>query len=119
MPRWLKYSLLILAFLLLVSIPLAMPFETGSIEGIITDDQGPVAGACVQARNVMTDAVFHVESDAMGYYKLEDLRAGRYSLWVQAAGHDSVWILQIPVERDQSVRQDLYLARSQRDTTGL
>ncbi len=112
MPRWLKYALLLLAFLLLASIPLAMQFETGSIEGTITDDYGPLAMASAECRNVMTGAVSHVESDANGYYRLSDLWAGTYSLWVQAAGRDSQEIFRVPVERGQTIRRDIHLARS-------
>ena len=119
MPRWVKFVLLGLILLLIGSIPLAMQRETGSIQGMITNDRGPVAKASLEARNVMTGAVTRAESDAAGTYKLENLRAGRYSLWVRAAGHDSIWIREVIVERGQATHQDLHLTRTHATTTGL
>jgi hypothetical protein len=119
MPRWLKFVLLMLALLFLASLPLARQFETGSMEGVITNAQGPVAQAAVEARNVMSGAVFQVESDAEGRYKLEYLRPGRYSLWVRAPGHDSLWIPQIFVERGEVARKDVRLEKTRSGPTGL
>jgi hypothetical protein len=118
MPRWLKVVLFVL-LLLIASIPLAMQFETGSIEGSITDDLGPVANASVDARNVMTGAVGRAQSDAGGAYVVDNLRAGRYSLWIQAPGHDPIWLHGVIVERNQAARQDVHLTRTQTVTPGL
>jgi hypothetical protein len=110
MPRWLKFGLLIMLFLLLASIPLARQFDTGSIEGFITNDRGPVANASVEARNVMSGAIFRVESDMDGHYSLGNLRPGRYTLLVKASEYDSLWIPEIAVEPGQLVRKDMLLA---------
>jgi len=118
MRRVFKWGLLMFILLLLASIPLAMQLETGSIEGVITNDRGPVARASIEARNMMTDAIFHAESDPVGHYKLEELRPGRYSLWVGAPGHDSAWIRQVIVERGQTTRGDIYVGRTETDATG-
>jgi len=109
MPRWLKIAVLALAFLLLASIPLAQQFGTGSIEGTITDIKGPLANASVEARNLLTGAVLDVPSDAGGQYILQHLQPGPYSLWIEARGHDSLWISRVVVEAHQTTRQDAYL----------
>jgi hypothetical protein len=88
------------------------------IQGIIMNDRGPVAGASLEARNVMSGAISRAESNAAGAYKVENLRAGRYSMWVQAAGHDSAWIREVIVERGRTTRHDIRLARIH-PTTGL
>lgn len=119
MPRWLKYVLLFLTLMLIASVPLAMQLESGSIEGVITDNHAPLAHASVEARNVMTGAVHRVESDDWGNYKVEGLRSGRYSLWVQAPGHESVWIREVIVERGQATRKDVDLASAHPATTGV
>lgn len=111
MPRWLKFVLFALLLLLLTSIPLAKQFETGSIEGLITDDRGPISDASVEARNMMSGAVFRVRSGADGAYEFEDLKAGRYSIWVNARGCDSAWIPGVVVERGQTTRRDIQLSR--------
>jgi hypothetical protein len=118
MTRAPKFSLLAVLLLPVASIPLAMQLDTGSIDGVIMDEAGPVANAAVEARNVLSGAVISTESDAFGYYKVENLRSGRYSLWVQA-GHDSLWIPPIPVEPGEAVHQDLRLERSHRGASGL
>jgi Carboxypeptidase regulatory-like domain len=116
MPRWLKYALLILLLLLLASVPLAKQFEMGAIEGFVSDDRGPIAMASIQARNVMTGTTVLAQSGASGYFRVGNLWSGRYSLWIQSAGHDSVLIPHISVERGQTVRENIQLARS---TTGV
>jgi Carboxypeptidase regulatory-like domain len=118
MTRAPKFSLMALLLLPVASTPLATQLDTGSIDGVIMDEAGPVANATVEARNVVSGAVFPTESDALGYYKVENLRSGRYSLWVQA-GRDSLWIPPIPVEPGEAVHQDLHLTRSHRGASGL
>jgi hypothetical protein len=119
MPVWIKYVLFTLILLLIASAPLAMQFETGSIQGVITNDLGPVARAFVEAHNVTTGANAHAQSDAHGAYKLDDLQAGRYSLWVQAAGHDSIWLPVVIVERGRVTHLDFHMIRSPGIPTGL
>jgi hypothetical protein len=108
-----KFALLIAFLLLLVSIPLAMQRDTGGIEGLITNQHGPLAKASVEARNVMSGVVFRAESDAAGHYKLASLPPGRYSLWVRAPLHDSEWIREVVVERGRITRHDVHLGISQ------
>jgi hypothetical protein len=115
MPRWVKFAILVIFLLLIASIPLAMQLESGSIEGLITNEKGPVPGASVEARNVMSGAVWRTTSGAGGYYKLEEVRAGRYSLWVRAENHSAAWLQRIAVERGQRTHADVYLARSTTD----
>ena len=76
MSRTLKYVLLIAAVLLLATIPLAMQRGGGTINGLITDEHGPVAKASLEARNVMSGTVFRVQSDATGHYQMESVPQG-------------------------------------------
>lgn len=112
MPKLIKYGLLLLLLLLIVSVPLAMQFEAGAIEGTVTNDKGPVAAASIEVRNVISGAAFHAESDSNGYYRIGHLKAGRYSLRVEAPGHDSTWIPDLIVERNQTTHADLHLIMS-------
>ncbi len=115
MSRTVKYALLIAAVLLLASIPLAMQRDTGEINGVITDERGPVAKASLEVRNVMSGMVLHATSDAAGHYRLESVPQGRYSFWVQAPAHDSVWIREVVVEQGRTTRRDIRLAKSPSD----
>jgi hypothetical protein len=112
MSSTLKYALLIALVLLLATIPLAMQRETGGIDGVITDEHGPIAKASVEARNVMSGAVFRAQSVATGQYRIESLPQGRYSLWVKAPEHDSEWIREVVVENGQTSRHDIRLGIS-------
>lgn len=98
--------------LLLATIPLAMQRDTGRIDGVITDARGPIAKAAVEARNVMSGAVFRAQSDATRHYKLESLPSGRYSLWVKALEHDPQWIREVVVEPAQTSHRDIRLGIS-------
>jgi hypothetical protein len=104
---------------LLASIPLAKQFDTGSIQGVITDQLGPVAQASVEARNVVTGDILNATSDRVGFYRLENLHPGKYSLWVQAKSHDSLWIQQIAVDHGETVQHDIFLLATPRETFGL
>ncbi len=115
MSTTLKYALLIALVLLLASIPLAMQRDTGGLDGVITDEHGPVVKASVEARNTMSGDVFRVQSDAAGHYKVSSLPQGRYSLWVKAPEHDSEWIREVIVEKNRTTHRDIHLGRSQSD----
>jgi hypothetical protein len=119
MRRWLKFAIPILMLVLVASFPLSRQLDTGSLEGLITDDRGPLAKASVELRNVMTGDVFRVESEADGQYRIDDLRPGRYSLWVKAAEHDSIWIQQIIVQRGEITRKNVRLSRSRTGNAGI
>jgi hypothetical protein len=117
MPHWLKWFILAIILLGLCSIPLAMQLADGSIQGVVTDAHGPLPGALIEARNIMSGAAEQTTSDVTGRYKLEDLRAGRYSLWIRAENHDSAWIPKVVVDHGQTVRRDVRLATSRGRTT--
>jgi len=112
MSSTLKYALLIALVLLLASIPLAMQRDTGRLDGVITDEHGPIAKASVEARNVMSGDVFRIQSDAAGHYKVS-VPQGRYSLWVKASEHDSEWVRELIVEQGRTTHRDIRLAKSQ------
>jgi hypothetical protein len=105
----LKYAMLTVTFLLAAG-PLALQYQTGSIEGTVTrPDTSPIAGACVEARNLMTGAFLRVKTDAAGHFDIRELRAGRYSLWVEADSHSSLWVVRVVVSHGQATRQDIQL----------
>ena len=122
MARLLKYTLMLGAFALLAAIPLAKQFSPleGSIDGSVTDDHGPILNASIEVRHLVGGAVIVVDSGAGGEYSVNNLRPGMYSLWVEAHGHDSLWVPQIVVEAGQTTRRDIHLERLQnRPAAGL
>ncbi|MEP7366981.1 MAG: carboxypeptidase-like regulatory domain-containing protein [Acidobacteriota bacterium] len=109
MPRGWKYILLALSIMLLGSVPLAMQSDTGSIAGTVVDQRGPVENASVEARNAICGAQGGAVTDASGRFRIDGLRQGRYSMWVRAANHESVWLAQVIVTGVQTATRDVYL----------
>lgn len=117
MPRWMKFALFGLILLLLAAIPFARQLKSSSMEGVITDDHGSVQGAVVGADNAKNGITVRAVSNADGHYKLEHIRAGRYSLWVQGAmRHDAICGQTLVLERGQSVQKDFHLRETDQET---
>src|SRR5271165_4923898 len=103
--RRFRFFPLVCLLLLGISVPFAKQWRqssTGGIEGLIVDQIGmPIARASVQACNTMHGGCAGVLSDPSGYYRIEGLAAGRYSLWAEAKMHMSEWTPLIVVEEGQ------------------
>ena len=93
---------------LLLIAAFALPLEAGTLEGVVTNHKGPVENVTVEVRNIMTGAVVRATTDSNGFYRMENLRPGRYSLRANAQGHESIWIPRILVEHG-TTSQDLFL----------
>ena len=78
--------LYVVAFVIL-SLPAAAQSTTGTIQGTVRDNQEAVVpGATVTVRNVQTNAVRTVTTDAAGYYRFLNMPVGQYELTVELAG---------------------------------
>ena len=63
--------------------PLAAQSITGSIQGVVVDNQGLVVpAATVTARNVDTNVIRTIVTDAEGIYRFLNLPVGNYELTV-------------------------------------
>jgi hypothetical protein len=111
--RNLKRLLLSLLLLLGIAIPLGMtlrPTGTGTVEGFVVDERGaPIRGASIQAFDTMRGGCCSVASEPNGFYRIANLGAGRYSLWAEAKGHASKWILMVIVEEGKTTKTDIQL----------
>ena len=112
MLRLTNHALLVLILLLLASMPLAMQIATGTIEGKITDEFGPVPKIAVEARNMITGTVYRDQSNATGDYRIVSVHPGWYALWVIDRNKDSMWIREINVDQGRTVREDVHLVRA-------
>jgi len=110
-----KTIFLILLIVLLAAVPLAWQSQGGAIEGIVTDQWGPIAGATITARNVMHGDVFSAVTNSGGHYRFDSLRPGRYSLWVEAPEHESMWAPQVLVEHGQTSVRNVFISRRRID----
>lgn len=106
----LRFALLGLLVLLLAALPLAMQYQTGSLDGTVAGRWGPVANATVEVRNLITGKVLVVKTDLLGHYLVRELRPGRYSLWVETPYHESVWVRRVVIERNMTTHQDIQFA---------
>lgn len=69
------------------AIPLAAQSTTGTIQGVVQDNQGGVVpGATVTARNVDTNVSRSVATDAEGVYRLLEMPLGNYEVTVELTG---------------------------------
>lgn len=109
MPHWLKVLLVVILFLLAGVIPLAMHLASGTIEGVVSDEFGPVAHAEVEAQHSTSAEVARTTSDANGHFRLDGLRRGWYSLWVKAPSGNSVRIPRVFVEDGAVSQKDVRL----------
>ena len=81
--HWLR-----LALLALCAIPIALAQQsTGTIAGIVTDQQGAVIpGAQVEVLNTQTNALFSTSSNENGLYVAPGLTVGEYEISVESDG---------------------------------
>ena len=74
-PPWIAMCILLSAFAAFAQ------DDSGSITGVVTDQDGTVvSGAPIQAKNMKTGTLYKTVSSANGTYTLERLPAGSYEL---------------------------------------
>ncbi|HEY1307009.1 MAG TPA: carboxypeptidase-like regulatory domain-containing protein [Vicinamibacterales bacterium] len=79
--------LALLGLVLLVSTSVAAQATTGSIEGVVTDNQElPVPGATVAVRNVETNVSRSQVTGSTGSYRFLNMPVGNYELTVELTG---------------------------------
>jgi len=98
----------IVATLVLGAASAGVPSEPGAIEGSISNDNGPVTGAVVEARD-QRGITMRATSDYGGHYELKNLRPSSYSLRVEAPSRNSVWVPRIAVESGQTIQRNFHI----------
>ncbi|MCF8241034.1 MAG: TonB-dependent receptor [Melioribacteraceae bacterium] len=78
--------------------------QKGSIEGIITDDNGPIPGVNVFLMNTSIGGI----SGSEGFYKITNIPAGEYEIRYSAVGYKSIFITQ-KIFDNKTVRIDITL----------
>ena len=77
----------LLGFCLLISVPLHAQVSGASVSGTITDPQGgAVPAAAVAVKNIATEIVLEVTTNAVGFYTVPNLAPGDYEVSVSAPG---------------------------------
>jgi outer membrane receptor protein involved in Fe transport len=89
----LETYLVVIALLVLASVPALAQTFRGGINGTITDPSGSViAGAKVRVTDVATAAGYQTVSSAAGEFSFNDLPLDAYNLKVEAAGFQTIEI---------------------------
>ncbi|MBZ5702552.1 MAG: carboxypeptidase-like regulatory domain-containing protein [Acidobacteriia bacterium] len=105
--RWLGFAAMLVA-VVLAAAPVQAQKTTGTILGTVADAQGgAVSGANVVAKNAATNLERAATSDSSGYYRLELLPAGSYTVTVEKTGFRRQVLTGIVLQIDQEARIDV------------
>lgn len=95
-----------LASILLAAVVFARPVEAATLTGVVTDEQQrPVAGAFVTAKNADRKMAVSVVTDAQGRYEIPGLFGGRYVVRAKRIGYQvseegNVVLSETPIQRN-------------------
>jgi Carboxypeptidase regulatory-like domain/TonB-dependent Receptor Plug Domain len=103
---WMRALVIIISFLATAAAASAQPqITTGVIDGTVIDSSGGVLpGVDVEARNVDTNLVRTVTTDAAGRFVVLQLPAGRYSVTLRLSGFATIVQENVVVSIGQTVR---------------
>ena len=102
--------LLFLFTLTFLLVPVALGQNTGTISGTVHDQSGAVvAGANVTAQNPATNFSRGTTSAGNGFYRLDQIPVGTYSITVEASGFKKTVTTKIPLSVNDSLTVDVAL----------
>ncbi len=109
MRKTIKSALLILSAMLVGTVAFAQ-VTTSSMNGKISDEAGPVAGAVVTAVHQPTGSQFYAVSDAKGTYRLNNITSGGpYTVTVSCLGYTPAEFTDISVALSDNLILDVKL----------
>jgi carboxypeptidase family protein/TonB-dependent receptor-like protein len=100
----------------LAALPLAAQQTTGKVEGSVTDAAG---GALANAQVVIVGTSFGAVTDAKGYYFLNNVPVGSFTLRAQFIGYAPTEVQNVRVLGGQTITQNVKLALSAVVVTGV
>jgi hypothetical protein len=104
------WSMLLLSFSLWMCVPLLAQKYTGTITGVVTDQQGAVvSGAEVTIANQGTGGSRTMTTNAEGIYVVPDLEVGKYQVRVKAAGFKEFVAKDVEVDTSSTATQNAAL----------
>src|SRR5271156_519139 len=115
--KWMKYSITILVFAIMVSQGVAQITTTALTGSVMDKKGGMVVGADVIATNVDTNLSRSTKTNDSGEYRIEFLPVGNYSLAVSANGYKKVIQKDIVLEISEVARVDATLEVGKVDET--
>lgn len=85
------------------------------VDGFVTSDiAGALPGATVEINSVTRGFHRRAVTDQSGYYLLDNLEPGAYSLWAEANGMGCIIVPRVAVFAGKRIRQDFHFARARR-----
>lgn len=97
---------------LLLTAEVGAKSECGGIEGhVMLGASRPLGNVSVSAGSRSMNLYFESTSDLSGYYALNEIPAGRYSMFADAKAFGCILILRVVVHQGERVRQDFHFER--------
>ncbi|HSU29705.1 MAG TPA: carboxypeptidase-like regulatory domain-containing protein [Bryobacteraceae bacterium] len=110
-----KANLLCLLLLLARGVSAGESSYASGIDGFVTSDiQAVVAGATVGVDGLANGLHREAVTDSSGYYLVDNLRPGAYSVWAEFRGYGCIIYPHIPVVEGQRRRQNFHFVRAKR-----
>ena len=108
-----KKSLLTLVMALVSSVMLMAQVTTSSVSGKITDAQGEVIGATIQAIHVPSGTVYGAITNEVGRYTIDGMRAGGpYTIKVSYIGYDTKTVEGVVLQLGETFRYNAQIQES-------
>ncbi len=116
--KTLKYQLVAVCALLLLSMPAFPQLTSGNITGTVYDSSGAtIPGATVVARDLATNIESATTTTSAGGYRFENLPIGTYNITVTAEGFNKAQVNGVNVELNQTITTNATLSIGQASTT--
>jgi len=113
------HKLILLAVLMLITIPALGQTQRGSLRGTITDPNGAVIpGATVTVTNISTNETRTTKTNDEGAYTISSLAAANYRVDVESVGFSRLQITQVVLQVNQEMRLDGELEVGSIDAVG-
>src|SRR4051812_30740981 len=92
----------------------------GAITGVVTNSDGPVAGAAIQARHQATGRVFTGNSVKSGKFTVSGVPEGRYDISVPSLGLSSVPFTKkdVTIDAGKTTTLDIFLLKGNLGVVG-
>jgi len=85
--------------------------KTSGVEGVVTIDGSVFTGVEVEASSASMDAFWETSTNSSGYYLLDEVRPGQYTMWAEASGYGCIVIPRVVVKDGERVRQNFHFAK--------
>ncbi len=109
-------QLLLLAMIMGISTGDTQPVTRSGIDGFVTMDVTAAAtGASIGVDSMTKGGHFRATTSNSGYYLVDDIEPGAYSVWAEVKGIGCIIYPNVAVYRGQRTRRDFNFVHASRD----